>query len=132
SPHHRFLNSNEPPEVSFVPFIHSVVSRTGARLASLDDEISSLRAQLELLEKERASLFSYHMQNKGIVSPLRRMPPEVLGEIFSWTLPSPVETWSCSRFDESPWVLTHICSRWRAISIALPSLWSQVIIHYDK
>ncbi|KAJ7498230.1 hypothetical protein B0H11DRAFT_1999113, partial [Mycena galericulata] len=70
--------------------------------------------------------------NKGIVSPLRRMPPEVLGEIFSWTLPLPVETWSCSRLDESPWVLTHICSRWRAISLATPSLWSQVIIDYDQ
>ncbi|KAJ7498222.1 hypothetical protein B0H11DRAFT_834860 [Mycena galericulata] len=132
SPHHRLLNSNEPPEAPVVPFIHSVLLRIGTHLACLDDEISSLRAQLELLEKGRASLSDYHMQNKGIVSPLRRMPPEVLGEIFSWTLLSVEEAWSCDRFKKSPWVLTHICSRWRSISLATPSLWSQVIINYHQ
>ncbi|KAJ7663886.1 hypothetical protein DFH06DRAFT_986571 [Mycena polygramma] len=54
------------------------------RLAIIDEEIAKLRETLKQLEEDRASLLSY----KVILSPLRRMPPEVLGQIFSWTLPS--------------------------------------------
>ncbi|KAJ7113985.1 hypothetical protein C8R44DRAFT_560379, partial [Mycena epipterygia] len=77
------------------------------------------------LEEEHASLASYYTQNKGILSPLRRMPPEVLAEIFSWTLPWVHDAMGRWRFDAKscPWVLTHICGRWRQVAISTPSLW---------
>ncbi|KAJ7483508.1 hypothetical protein FB451DRAFT_1234815 [Mycena latifolia] len=59
------------------------------------------------------------------------MPPEVLGEIFSLTLPSVGDTLARRRFrnSHSPWVLTHVCSRWRAIALSIPSLWSLVVVN---
>ncbi|KAF8210997.1 hypothetical protein K438DRAFT_1534151, partial [Mycena galopus ATCC 62051] len=95
------------------------------RLAYLNEEISNLHEKLRQLENERASLPSYRTRNKAILSPLRRMPSEVLGEIFLWTLPSLQDAIITGRFDmgRSPWLLTRIRSRWRAVSLSTPSLW---------
>ncbi|KAJ7137948.1 hypothetical protein C8R44DRAFT_661084, partial [Mycena epipterygia] len=41
------------------------------------------------------------------------MPSEVLGEIFSWTLPS-----------------INALSRWRAVALSTPSLWSLLVITF--
>ncbi|KAF7356326.1 F-box domain-containing protein [Mycena venus] len=132
--HYTLFNSNEPPDGSELPFIHSVVSKTDGPLALLDDEISNLREKLQELEAARASLLSYRTRNSAILSPLRRMPPEVLREIFSWTLPSPMGTPSSGRFDmaQSPWVLARISSRWAAIALSTPSLWSRIVIDYPN
>ncbi|KAF7345454.1 ABC protein [Mycena venus] len=132
--HHALFTTNEPPEPSEIPFIQSVISKADARIACLDDEISRIQEKLKKLEEERASLSSYRMRNRSILSPLRRMPPEVLGEIFWWTLPSLASQLDRRGFDttNSPWVLTQISSSWRAISIATSSLWSRVIIDYSE
>ncbi|KAJ6580773.1 hypothetical protein B0H19DRAFT_892284, partial [Mycena capillaripes] len=121
------MNTNESPEGSESTFIESVISKADARLACLDKEISKLQETLKQLEEERASLTNYMARNKAILSPLRRMPPEVLGEIFSWTTPSIVDHLimdvSTFAMKASPWVLTHISTRWRTISLSTPSLW---------
>ncbi|KAJ7483454.1 hypothetical protein FB451DRAFT_1129354 [Mycena latifolia] len=130
--HQKLLNSNVAPEGAEVAFVRSVISKTGGRLEYFDDEIARLRNQLKELEEERAVLSSYHAQNNAILSPLRRMPPEVVGEIFSWTLPSASDALR-DRFDirRSPWVLTHISSCWRAVALSTPSLWSLIVISYS-
>ncbi|KAF7371144.1 hypothetical protein MSAN_00749800 [Mycena sanguinolenta] len=130
--HYTLLNTNEPPEDSELTFIRSVVSETSMRLAGLDDEISNLREKLEQLEDQRATLSSYRTQNMAIVSPLRRMPLEVLADIFSWTLPSLHDACSFGGPDvaQSPWLLTQISSRWRALALSTPSLWTRVVIDY--
>ncbi|KAJ7140393.1 hypothetical protein C8R46DRAFT_1320308 [Mycena filopes] len=64
-------------------------------------------------------------RNAAILSPLRRMPTEMLSEIFSLTLASDGRT----NIKDSPWTLSHTCSRWRAIAIDSPSLWSFIAIN---
>ncbi|KAF7340013.1 F-box domain-containing protein [Mycena venus] len=131
--HHALLTSNEPPDSSEITFMQSVISKTDDRLAYLDDEISRLENTLQRLKEERSSLCSYHMRNKAILSPLRRMPAEILGEIFGWTLPSTQAELNRLRFDiaDSPWVLTRVSGRWRAISLSSPSLWSRLVVDYQ-
>ncbi|KAF8211009.1 hypothetical protein K438DRAFT_1710460, partial [Mycena galopus ATCC 62051] len=125
--HHTLLTTNEPPEGSELPvvFIHSAISKTDGRLARLNQEIPKLQERLRRLEDERASLTSYRARNKAVLSPLRRIPPELLGEIFSWTLPFIGNALSVDTFNilRSPWVLTHISRRWRAVCLSIPSLW---------
>ncbi|KAJ7769162.1 hypothetical protein DFH07DRAFT_291497 [Mycena maculata] len=133
--HHMLLNSNVPPLESDLESIRSMISRTGTRLVSLDDEILGLQARLAKLEEERTSLSNLRAWNMGILSPLRRMPPEILGDIFWWTLPLTSEAAAyCSplNLDQSPWLLTRVSSRWRAVSLATPSLWSRIAISYGE
>ncbi|KAF7356298.1 F-box domain-containing protein [Mycena venus] len=134
SRHHALLTSNEPPEESESAFIQSVVSKTDAPLARLDEQISRLRGQLKQLEDKYALVIGYRTRNRAILSPLRRIPPEILREIFSWTVPSIRDALIRGSFDmhQSPWVLTRICSRWREVSISTPSLWSRVAIDYPQ
>ncbi|KAJ7691902.1 hypothetical protein B0H17DRAFT_872627, partial [Mycena rosella] len=131
------LSSNEAPLELDLAAVKSVISDTDARLVCLDTKISRLQDRLKRLEEERAAVSRYHAQNNAILSPLRRMPPEVLGEIFSWTLPSARDAVALGRrgttsicgsdVGSSPWILGHISSRWRAIALSTPSLWSLVV-----
>ncbi|KAJ7483463.1 hypothetical protein FB451DRAFT_1364382 [Mycena latifolia] len=130
--HQELLSTNAAPEGPELAFVHSVVSNTGARLADVENEISRLQARLQQLEEERAKLSSYYARNNAILSPLRRMPPEVLGEIFSWTLPPDRHGFERLKFNtnSSPWLLAQISSRWRAVALSTPSLWSSIVINY--
>ncbi|KAJ7467774.1 hypothetical protein B0H11DRAFT_47263 [Mycena galericulata] len=130
SRHHTLLHSNMPPELSEVPFIQSTIANTDAYLTRL--RLGD--AGIQQLEEEHASLSTYLAQNKAILSPLRRMPPEILAEIFVWTLPSFADASLRDVFNinDSPWVLTHISSHWRAVSISTPALWSLITINYDE
>ncbi|KAJ7691964.1 hypothetical protein B0H17DRAFT_1010809, partial [Mycena rosella] len=127
--HHGLLTSNEVPLEPDLLAVNSVISKTDARLAWLDTEILRLQDRLKELEEERTALSSFRAQNNAILSPLRRMPPEVLGEIFAWTLPSVKDAlergFSVGR---SPWVLGQINSPWRSVALSTPSLWSLVAI----
>ncbi|KAJ7654649.1 hypothetical protein DFH06DRAFT_993402, partial [Mycena polygramma] len=120
--HQMLLNSNEAPLDLDIPVVHSVLSKTNARLAFLDQEIARL-------QEERASLASYRTRNRAILSPLRKMPPEVLGEIFLLAVP----TMKARRkvcVTDSPWYLTHVSGHWRAVAVSIPALWSFFHVHY--
>ncbi|KAJ7677768.1 hypothetical protein DFH06DRAFT_1167126 [Mycena polygramma] len=132
--HNALLNSNDPPQDSDIPGVLSAISETEAQLASVEDEIARVSEQLKKLRQMRSSLSSYRTRNRAILSPLRRMPPEILGEIFMCTLPSSnlrIARGKGIQITDSPWVLTHVCQDWKKISLSIPSLWSSVIVSYS-
>ncbi|KAJ7654663.1 hypothetical protein DFH06DRAFT_518732 [Mycena polygramma] len=131
--HHVLLNSNEPPLDSDIPIVETVILDAGAWLGFLNKEIERLEERQKELQAERVSLYSYEAQNRIILSPLRRMPPEILEEIFSWTLAPAANAIQHRRYrpTESPWVLTHVSRGWRAAAVSNPSLWSLVAISYQ-
>ncbi|KAJ7623811.1 hypothetical protein FB45DRAFT_1089824 [Roridomyces roridus] len=62
---------------------------------------------------------------------MRRMPPEILADIFSWTLPSmDVRPRGFPDMELSPWILTQVSTRWRDISVFTPSLWCDISVAY--
>lgn len=132
--HHALLISNEPPVDSDIPVVQSVLFETDARLSSLGDEIARVSQQLEKLKQKHSSLSSYRKQNGGILSLIRRIPLEILGEIFMCTLPSPSGIRAAGgkgiQITDSPWVLTHVCRDWKKIALSIHSLWSLVIVSY--
>ncbi|KAJ7773582.1 hypothetical protein DFH07DRAFT_952631 [Mycena maculata] len=134
SRHQELLTTNDVPSDTETIFVQSVLSQGDAHLAYLDDEIAQLQARLQQLEGERVSLSHYQAQNRVIISPLRRMPPEIMGELFSLTLPSYGATRNYRKFSmrDSPWLLTQISARWRRISISVPSLWSRIVVRYEE
>ncbi|KAJ7609168.1 hypothetical protein FB45DRAFT_805837 [Roridomyces roridus] len=60
------------------------------------------------------------------------MPPEILAEIFTSSIPvvSELLDRESFRIEDSPWVWTHICSRWRAVAISTPALWSVIAMDF--
>ncbi|KAJ7138259.1 hypothetical protein C8R44DRAFT_728417 [Mycena epipterygia] len=129
--HHRLLNSNEGPLDSNTTNVTSVISKARERLVVVEDDLSRLRERVKCLKKH-ALLSGDLAQNNVILSPLRRMPPKVLGEIFSWTLPT-INDFRRKNpgAADSPWILTHISNRWRVVAISTPSLCSLVAINFS-
>ncbi|KAJ7780971.1 hypothetical protein B0H16DRAFT_1298893, partial [Mycena metata] len=51
-----------------------------------------------------------------------RLPPEILAQIFLTSVGNP-EDYSDIFSWEAPWLLSHVCGRWRAIALSTPGLW---------
>ncbi|KAF8122643.1 hypothetical protein K438DRAFT_1483234, partial [Mycena galopus ATCC 62051] len=124
------LNTNTMPMDSEVYFIRSIISASDGQLAMLNREMALFRDRMQSLADEHTQLLSYCNKNRGIISPLRRMPPELLQEIFSWTVPLAQDSRNGAQtsITESPWNLSHVCKLWREVSIGTPSLWSLIAI----
>ncbi|KAF7305157.1 ABC protein [Mycena kentingensis (nom. inval.)] len=113
---YHLISSNEPPLDSELLLISDALSALDAATQATSDAFPSRRAEL-----------------RGVLSPLRRMPPELLADIFVMTMP-PLESadnrYAGFSFTSTPWALTHVCARWRMVATQTRRLWSQVIITF--
>ncbi|KAF8526626.1 hypothetical protein BU17DRAFT_82788 [Hysterangium stoloniferum] len=79
-------------------------------VASTKRTIDGLNAERAVVQEEIALVLAY-------VSPIRRLPNELLREVF---LVYFEEDARCA------WTLAAVCSLWRRITIAMPKIWSKV------
>ncbi|KAF7305133.1 hypothetical protein MKEN_01228500 [Mycena kentingensis (nom. inval.)] len=105
-----------------------VGSRTGTRRKSEDlDAIA-----------EYKELSARHSQLRGVLSPLRTFPPELLSEIFGHTQASTkslVEEYAEHRvfsLNSIPWALTRVSSRWREVASRTRALWSPLVLIFGR
>ncbi|KAF7357912.1 hypothetical protein MVEN_00837600 [Mycena venus] len=106
--------------------IEALLIGPSQRLKHLDDEIAVMRKALDKLSEERDALSAYVEGHKALMSPIRRLPLDILEEIFGACLPT---NRNCvMSAEEAPVILGRICSSWRAISLATPRLWSRLHI----
>ncbi|KAJ6565875.1 hypothetical protein DFH09DRAFT_984160, partial [Mycena vulgaris] len=118
----RLLTGNDVPEPSEISSVLRVISDCQARLDVLDFQIESLQTILAQLSSERNETADCLRQSRAIVSPVRRVPPEILCEIFALTLPWDRRV-SERTAHQPPWRLGHVCAPWRQAAIAYPALW---------
>ncbi|KAJ7160725.1 hypothetical protein C8R46DRAFT_955552 [Mycena filopes] len=118
------LKSNDAPLPSQRLLAEETVRNKQAQLVNLDKVISAVQLTLRNLQADRAELAAEANQYSSVLSPIRRLPAEMISEIFLYFAP-------VSHFDvldgtrvTLPWTLGHICRFWRAISLSLGELWS--------
>ncbi|KAJ6530067.1 hypothetical protein DFH09DRAFT_994695 [Mycena vulgaris] len=121
------LESNDPPAEVNIPSIREFLGRGRPRRAQLDAKIAVLRASLDELLEERNPLDTEIRKHEGAVSPLRRLPAELLSLIFKFTLPpySPEEI-------SGPWIVGGVCRRWRTVALSHPTLWSTIVLDFSE
>lgn len=113
------------------------------RKAALD-EITFIDLRVRELQRQRKyakDLIHAHSRFMGRLSPLNRVPNEVLVEIFRHylhsghnqpagpSLPSVLSTMCVE--EAEPWVLAQVCSSWRHAARACSSLWSSFRVELD-
>ncbi|KAJ7463657.1 hypothetical protein FB451DRAFT_1370582 [Mycena latifolia] len=129
--------TNDPVLESNAGELRSVLSEARIHLAHLERRISegSFFFGTRRLARERDELQARVSLYANILSPLRRMPPELLAEIFAFAVlsdPGPSGTApACARAaSRMKWSLAQVCRRWRAICVSLPRLWTDIDIHF--
>lgn len=124
----RLLRSNEPPQEAQIPVIHDIISDDKNRISLIDAEIVSLQSQIHNLNaalaqslQKRNDAKLHALQHRCILSPIRRVPPELISEIFDLVCGGEAGK-------RLPWYLGHISRSWRHTALSLGHLWSSVTV----
>ncbi|KAJ7715789.1 hypothetical protein DFH07DRAFT_1014606 [Mycena maculata] len=110
--------------------LRRAIHKGHAHLEPLASQMKLLQSAPDALHQEWNRLRDTIDQYRAILSPLRGFAPEIMHEIFSWTLglPTADNITIPPRNTQSPWNVSRVCSRWWAISISDPALWSTISI----
>ncbi|KAJ7852578.1 hypothetical protein B0H13DRAFT_2673865 [Mycena leptocephala] len=105
----QLLTSNDVPIDSDVPVIQISSLKTCGATSKARREGGNVR------------------QHRAIISPVRRVPHELICEIFALTLSSGMLD-DEDRALQPPWYLGHICRSWRHAAVSFCPLWSSITI----
>jgi hypothetical protein len=120
------LRNNDIPSESTIREVKESLHAPLIELQEIEIEIQRLCELVETMKIKRKTIQKRIDDHNIILSPVRRLPLDVLHEIFFHCLPThrnPIMSSS-----ESPILLTHICSSWRAIALSSPRIWSKIHI----
>ncbi|KAJ7658416.1 hypothetical protein B0H17DRAFT_955267, partial [Mycena rosella] len=126
SPFTTKLGTNYRPLDEEIDELQHLLAEPSSRLKRLNDEIADLHKALAKLEEERDSLSDYVEAHKALLTPVRRLPLDILQEIFVACIPTHRNCVMSAR--EAPILLGRICSSWRTISLSTPRLWARLHI----
>ncbi|KAF8519542.1 hypothetical protein JB92DRAFT_2898077, partial [Gautieria morchelliformis] len=90
------------------------------RYAALDAEINRIQPTLAALQREQRAHRELIDAHKALLTPMRRMVPDVLLEIFRHCQ---------SDLLDSPMRLMSVCRSWRELVLSTPTLWKLVFLH---
>lgn len=110
TPHLIYCN-NPPNDEEFLAVRHTIGVAMARQQAQSGKFISSA--------KYAQSLQEYIQVHLAVLNPIRRIPPEILGEIFMNYLEESFDPF----YNHPPLVLAHICHRWRQVALSTAQLW---------
>ncbi|KAH7912621.1 hypothetical protein BJ138DRAFT_1060682 [Hygrophoropsis aurantiaca] len=91
------------------------------KIASAEEALAKIVADskraIQDLQREHHQLQEKIFLTKAYISPIRRLPNELLRQIFMFN------------FEEHPccaWILAAVCSLWRRLALSVPKLWSKI------
>ncbi|KAF8887678.1 hypothetical protein CPB85DRAFT_1163909, partial [Mucidula mucida] len=122
---------NHPPlDVELADF-RLVVDKSPEILQDLDEKIAQARETLDYLLQARKQAESHLADANCLLHPIRRLPNEIISEIFFHCVPNWHTRLSfSSEFTldprTAPWTLTTVTRRWRDIALSLPQLWTYI------
>ncbi|KAF7332778.1 hypothetical protein MKEN_00161500 [Mycena kentingensis (nom. inval.)] len=120
------LGTNHTPSAAEIAQIEAYIVAPTKELALIDSEIAELKAKLALLEQKREPIASELSDYNALLSPLRRMPVDLLREIFVACLP---QGHNCAmKAAQAPLLLGRVSSSWREVSRSTPALWNRLHI----
>jgi len=113
--------NNELPTETKLQETRELHSQVNEDLVQIDAEIERLKAKREDVQR---SLDIYDT----ILSPARRLLPDILQEIFYHCLSSDGPIYAILSASEVPMLLTRVCSLWRSVALSSPRIWTSLHI----
>ncbi|KAK0215135.1 hypothetical protein IW262DRAFT_1485127 [Armillaria fumosa] len=94
-----------------------------ASRATVEHALHEIDIIMAHLEHARLQLLDVHKNHRSVMSPIRRLPAEILAEIFAAATTSFYPGWAV--------VLSRVCAEWRAVAIGCcPEMWNNMDISY--
>lgn len=108
---------------------------TNAELQAILDSIAQADAAIARVDTELARLISvrqgiqtFRDKQAALISPLRRVPNEILAEIMQQCISNRDGTYrQAEHRQHMALILAGVCSRWRSTAISTPQLWTRII-----
>lgn len=122
------ISNNVPPTDHEIQQIRHLLREGTAELAALDQDLSKTIAALADLMTLRSRRRGEVESLAAVLSPIRRIPPEILIEIFQHCMDTSIASATASIHSpsEAPVLLGQICRSWRTISQNAPRLWDRI------
>ncbi|KAF9255266.1 hypothetical protein L218DRAFT_884536, partial [Marasmius fiardii PR-910] len=99
-------------------------------LKEYQTEINRLNATILSLENKRDRLRSRITNYRSLLSPIHRLPPEILTNILAY---------GCGATEHLVYMVlpsvvsfSMVCGRWRELALSTPSLWSNIAIDLES
>ncbi|KAJ7739271.1 hypothetical protein DFH07DRAFT_965830 [Mycena maculata] len=135
---HNILRSNAAPVETMAASFRSAIDACRPELARYDAEIQRLQTLLSGLVSDRTNLVSYIAGCQSALAPIRRLPTELLTNIFEMGSP-PIEIYDISeeitpaqeldRLAQRHLLqLSQVSSGWHRVVMSTPSLWSMITV----
>ncbi|KAK7031036.1 hypothetical protein VNI00_013826 [Paramarasmius palmivorus] len=117
SPFGHALHTNYVPTPDELSAIRELIFEPEEKLRLLNEKISQLQV-------ERDRLQSFIDNHRALLSPARRLPRDIVAEIFLQCLPT--DQLPVCDVSKAPLVLTTVCRSWREVAVATPRLWRAI------
>ncbi|KAJ7649028.1 hypothetical protein DFH06DRAFT_1049677 [Mycena polygramma] len=146
SPFASILFTNTAPSEADCEKIHALLAEKCKEISFLSQEIIRIQRSVEDFDKayrpetrlgcdehlldeltqKRDALNIFIDAHLSLVSPVRRLPEDIVREIFMACMPASSNAGMGVK--EAPLLLCRICSGWRHLALATPELWSSLHI----
>ena len=110
--------------------IKSSISKTETDIRWCNEEIQRLQAQIIVLENKRRLLERNAAGYKSLLAPIRKLPPELLHQIFLFVCNDNYMGLGCFRFPAA--TLVQVCLSWNNVASSSPRLWSIITLLIPK
>lgn len=121
---HELLSHNNPPPEAHVHQILEDLSNAENRLRGFQQTTSGKGKS----QARKQLVLDVH-NLKSILSPLRRLPSEITGEIFVHIVEQNYADTDSLSTAIAPWTLAQTCARWRRVALSMSRLWGTVFIN---
>ncbi|EKM75403.1 hypothetical protein AGABI1DRAFT_46506, partial [Agaricus bisporus var. burnettii JB137-S8] len=123
---HEILHTNTGLTKETEAEVRRAMGQTLKKIDAVGIEIARLQDRLVLLCQKKRDTAKFIEAHEGLLSPIRRLIPEILQEIFWLCLP--VAHNSVLSAEEAPLLLGQVCHRWRQVAYSTPKLWCSLHI----
>ncbi|KAJ7124025.1 hypothetical protein C8R43DRAFT_1031579 [Mycena crocata] len=111
--------------------MESILKQLRSGYIPTQSETENIRKDLVLLAEEshaqRDKVMETMQSKKALISPIQRLPDDLLREIFLACLST--DRNAVMSACEAPLLLCRICSVWRALALATPRIWASLHVH---
>ncbi|KAJ6582068.1 hypothetical protein B0H19DRAFT_1252209 [Mycena capillaripes] len=122
SPFKEILHTNTIPSDTDCQRIRELLVGPQKEVAELTAEIKRLEGLIGQLSEKRDQLNNFIAPHLALILPTRRLPVDVVAEVFAACLPANRNAIMSSA--EAPLLLCHVCRAWRSLALSIPRLWA--------